>query len=285
MAASAISILRCPVCGAAGTLSENGRSFCCFGERSHTYDFAKSGYLNLSRSQKSGGDGAEAVCARSAFLEKGYYRPLADRVRELLDRFDAQTVIDAGCGEGYYTARMAREGRTLLGFDLSKPAVDHAAKRMKHALNTEKTPKSTALFAVASLFELPVADACADAVVNLFAPCAESEFCRVLKPNGVLVVVGAGKNHLMGLKRVLYETPYQNQPRADLPVSMKPIAREELTFQTEICGQADIDALFSMTPYYFRTSRSDRAKLAALETLTTELSFDIFCYRKEENAP
>lgn len=278
---SAFSLLRCPICRAAGTLSADGRVFRCLGEKPHSYDVARSGYLNLSRSQKSGGDSSDAVRARSAFLEKDYYRPLAVRVREILDEIKAETVIDAGCGEGYYTNRMAGEGRTVIGFDLSKSAIDHAAKQAKKAESTAKIPKSTVLFAVSSLFELPVADACADVVTNLFAPCAEAEFSRVLKSGGELIVVGAGENHLMGLKRVLYETPYPNPGRADLPRNLSLVSRERLTFEARICGQSDIRALFSMTPYYYRTPREGHEKLAALDALVTELDFDIYRYRKE----
>jgi hypothetical protein len=36
-----------------------------------------------------------------------------------------------------------------------------------------------------------------------------------------------------------------------------------------------------MTPYYWRTSPSDRQKLEALEELTTEIEFDLRVYIKE----
>lgn len=274
MTTSAISLLRCPVCKQPGVLTADGRVFRCCGASPHSFDLSGSGYLNLSRSQKSGGDSAEAVRARSAFLEKGYYQPLADRLLSMLNPAGARVVIDAGCGEGYYTNRLAQSGRTLLGADLSKAAVNHAAKQAKRM-------GSDALFLVASLFDLPVADGCADAVVNLFAPCAEQEFLRVLKPGGILILAGAGKDHLMGLKQVLYSTPYQNPGRADLPRGMKLLSRERLFYRAEIRGREDIEALFSMTPYYFRTARKDREKLNALDVLETEIDFDLFCYRKE----
>ena len=37
-----------------------------------------------------------------------------------------------------------------------------------------------------------------------------------------------------------------------------------------------------MTPYYFHTSETDRQKLAALETLTTEIEFVIAHYQKTD---
>lgn len=275
MTASVTALLRCPVCGAAGEKTADGKSFFCHGERRHCYDFSKSGYLNFSRDGKTG-DAKASVRARSAFLEAGYYAPLSDCVNRILDGIGAKTVLDAGCGEGYYTNRMAM-GRTVLGADLSRDGIDHAAK-------TANRTESGAGFAVCSLFELPVANGAADAVTSLFAPCAETEFLRVLRDGGYLLLVGAGREHLMGLKRALYDTPTVNEGRADLPQSMTLVRRERLTGEMTVEGAEMIDALFSMTPYYWRTREQDRARLQGLDSLQTAYDFDIFLYRKGGDA-
>ncbi len=274
MTSGILDLLRCPVCGADGRPENEGRSFRCKGARGHCFDFSKSGYLNLCLSGKAG-DGKEAVRARTLFLEAGYYQPLSDRVNLLLDESGAKRVLDAGCGEGYYTNRMARD-REVLGIDLSKDGVDHAAK-------TAKRIGGGVSFAVASLYELPVASGAFDAVTNLFAPCAEEEFCRVLRENGTLILVGAGERHLMGLKELIYDRAYVNPGRSDLPRSMRLCKQERLHYDVTVRGRDAIDALFSMTPYYWRTSPADRAKLSAVESLSTELDFDIFVYKKELN--
>lgn len=270
----AAAFLRCPVCASPGSITGDGKTFRCSGAKPHSFDFSASGYLNLSRNQKNSGDDPEMVRARSAFLNRGYYRPLADRVDELLRASGANVILDAGCGEGYYSNRFASSGRTVIGADLSKAAIDHAAK-------AARASGSGAFFTVASLFTLPVADACADAVVNLFAPCAGKEFDRVLGPGGELIVVGAGPDHLMGLKQILYRTPYQNPGRFDLPTEMTLIGRERLTYPVVIEGRETIAALFAMTPYFFRTSREDHERLLSLDSMETVLDFDIFRYRKE----
>ena len=95
------------------------------------------------------------------------------------------------------------------------------------------------------------------------------------------MLVGAGERHLMGLKRALYEHPYTNEGRADLPSKMKLVEQQRLQTEITVEGQDMIEALFSMTPYYWRTSDADRAKLKGLERLTTELDFDIFVFRKD----
>lgn len=272
MKSTHLAMLRCPVCAAAMQAEETGKSCRCTGARTHSYDFARSGYLNLTRPGDGEGDLKEAIHARKLFLSAGYYAPLSNEINGVLQELDANTVLDAGCGEGYYTNRMA-QNRTVLGVDLSRAGIDTAAKQARQS-------STHAAFAVGSIFSLPIADAACDVVTNLFAPCCESEFLRVLKKGGYLILVGAGERHLMGLKQTLYDNPYLNPGRADLPTEMQEIDRRRLAYTVTVEGREAIDALFSMTPYYWRTSEADRAKLNTVETLKTELDFDIFIYKK-----
>ena len=268
-----LNVLSCPNCGASMTLSDDAKVCRCTGERTHCFDFAKSGHIHLGGPRAGEGDSKEAIIARRSFLDAGYYQILSDAVNTMLDEIGACLVLDAGCGEGYYTNRMANDTRTAFGIDLSKSGVEYAAKRAK------QTAKN-ASYAVASIFSIPVQNETIDAITNLFAPCAEEEFSRILKPGGYLLLVGAGQQHLMGLKKAIYENPYQNPGRADLPVKMREIARKRIQTEITVVGQTQIQALFSMTPYYWRTSPDDRQKLENLETLTTEIDFDLFLYQK-----
>ena len=267
-----LAMLRCPVCGTSMQAEEGGKSCQCTGVRRHSYDFARSGYLNLTRPGDGEGDLKEAVNARKLFLNAGYYEPLSNEINAILQKLNAATVLDAGCGEGYYTNRMAKD-RSVFGVDLSRAGIDSAAKQAKQN-------NTGAAFAVGSIFSIPVMDATCDAVTNLFAPCCEEEFTRVLKNGGYLILVGAGERHLMGLKQVLYENPYLNPGRADLPTQMEEVERRRLTYTVTVEGNETIEALFSMTPYYWRTSEADRIKLQNIDTLQTELDFDIFIYKK-----
>lgn len=273
-----LAALRCPVCGAPLTLdmTQGAGRLLCGGGRVHCFDLARSGYVHLSPRHSGGGDSREAVRARTAFLSEGYYAVAVDALCGLLTRHvPSGLVVDAGCGEGYYTNRVARlERYGVLGFDLSRDAVDAAAKAAGREHNGAR-------YAVASVFELPLPDGVADAVINIFAPCAEAEFCRVLRPGGVLVLLGAGERHLLGLKRALYDETYENTERADLPVGMREIERRLVCDEITVRGREQIEHLFSMTPYYWRTSPDDRRKLQALDTLTTEIAFDCRVYVKE----
>ena len=284
--------LTCPVCGCALHVSSEGRSLACGSEvsprnpkgKKHLFDGGAGGYVNLAPQHSGGGDSKEAVRARSAFLRSGYYAPAAEALAALVAEVTPKDglVLDAGCGEGYYSRRIVKEGYPVLGVDLSKFAVDAAAKAARRERN-EGGYDSRTLYAVGSVFELPVADESFDTLVNIFAPCAPAEYARVLKSGGHLVVAGAGERHLFGLKQLIYDDPYLNDPRRDLPTEADGLRLKEtrnVSFVIAVRDSAHMEALFSMTPYYWRTSRDGHSRLAAADRLETEVSFDLHIYEK-----
>ena len=273
--------LRCPICHA--SMERNGGSLLCVpenvGGKRHCFDISKRGYVNLDLSHSGGGDDKALVAARTIFLSTGAYAPISDAINAMLLQYadDGGLIVDAGCGEGYYTARMAEELplSKVCGLDLSKAAIDHAARVLSN---------HPAAFFVGGIFDLPLKDGCASAITSIFAPCAEGEFLRVLKPGGVLILAGAGKDHLMGLKRAVYETPYENAPRADLPSQMVLLEEKQVNFDFTLDRPEEIQALFTMTPYYYRTSREDMEKLRALTSLKTEAEVTLYVYQKPVEA-
>ena len=268
--------LKCPICGAKTDINGD-KVLYCMGEKKHTYDISASGYINLaSPKQCGGGDTKGAVKARSDFLDCGYYKPIADKTVELLEKYASKTpiVIDAGCGEGYYTLQFAKNADIAIGFDISKFAIEAAAKRAK------RESVNNAAFCVASVYNMPIFDKSADALVNIFAPCVDEEYLRVLKPHGVLIVVQAGKEHLMGLKKALYDSAYENDVRADLPTSFELVCEENLKYNINVVGNENLQALFAMTPYYWRTSQNDAKKLVGLNSLNTDIDIIFSVYKK-----
>jgi len=254
----------CPVCKEALFIRPDGLR--CF--LGHHFDKAKQGYVNLLRSNSSGGHGDDKlmVAARSAFLHKGYYAPLQEAVAEAVG--SGHTVLDAGCGEGYYTAAFAKNN-AVCGVDISKEALKVAARTVP-----------AAEFAVASVAALPLAENSVDTVVNIFAPDAGSEYLRVLVPHGRLITVQPCEDHLWELKAAVYDTPYENPTPATDREGFRVIDTKTLRFEILLQETTDISALFKMTPYYYKTSRTDQQKLETLDTLKTRLSFFITVYEK-----
>ena len=271
-------LFACPVCGCGMSVTEDGKSAKCSGDnlkgKKHSYDFSADGYLSFGA---TGGDSKEAVAARSLFLRHTQnYHLAAIAVMRTVQRYlpDCEVLVDAGCGEGYYTSILSDVCQNAVGFDLSKFACSAGAKYAK------RDGKDNLLFATSSVFELPLKSGCADAVVNIFAPCAEAEYSRVLRDGGYLFVVGAGREHLMGLKKALYDNVYENEERADLPKNMEHVECQYAHYSMNVSGKDKIAALFSMTPYYWRTSESDKEKLASLDSLVTDVDFEINVYKK-----
>lgn len=266
--------LSCPLCHS--KMRVDGSSLRCEGQRRHCFDFASGGYVNLSSPKQSGGgDSKQAVRARSEFLNKQYYRPVAEALVDMLSRYADKRapVLDAGCGEGYYCSFMAAQGYSVIGVDLSKFATDAAAKRLA------RDGYSNAFFATASVFELPVADGSLGAITSVFAPCAVEHFRQKLVSDGYLIVAAAGEDHLLGLKRAIYDNVHVNTERADMPENMELIDSVRVEYKIDLASNADVLSLFAMTPYYWRTSEEDAKKLARIDTLTTEVDVVISVYK------
>lgn len=268
-------IYRCPVCKL--PLFPDGAGLHCAGN--HRFDMAAQGYVNLLPAQKkksrAPGDNKEMMAARTAFLQAGHYEPLSDflngRMNESLGL--APRILDAGCGEGYYAARLAAsleeagKSAVLYGVDISKDAIKAAAKHCK-----------ASSFAVASLYSLPFPDRVFDAVYSIFSPLCPEEFKRVMRKNGVLVLVRAGREHLYGLKELLYEKPYYNEEKNPELTGFALAQREELCYPLSLKKEEDIQNLLKMTPYYYKTPPKAVEELLHLEHLETPIHFEILTY-------
>jgi 23S rRNA (guanine745-N1)-methyltransferase len=252
---------RCPVCREPLSLGEG--SWRC--EQGHSFDLAREGYVNLlithQRRQREPGDTAEMLKARRSFLDTGAYAPLRDAVAAHIGSDDDRDVLDVGCGEGYYTRDLAAR---VWGIDIAKPAVRMAAQRAHHR------------YAVASAFDLPLADESVDALVSVFAPLHTPEYDRVLRPNGGIAIIATpGPDHLDGLARVLFDRvePHPAEPPFTRPGAVSERLRYEITVD-------EPGALLLMTPWSWYVSPERRAEVAALDALTTTVDFLLTTYRR-----
>ena len=271
----------CPKCSE--KLIKDVNTFKC--SKGHCYDISKDGYVNLLiSSKKSGahGDNKEMISARRRFLSLDNYLVIVDKLCEIIfdfckeNKIKTPVILDAGCGEGYYSGRIY-DGLTSLmpdspiiyAADVSKEGISKAAKSYKNVS-----------FSVASVNKLPFASETFDIVLSLFAPLSEAEFDRVLKRGGLLITVSPSENHLMGLKSVIYDTPYKNPPSTFVPTVLRKVNEEIITGEMTLKTNESVMDLFSMTPYYYNTSDSDKEKLKAVSELKTEIGFVFDSFRK-----
>lgn len=264
----------CPVCG--GELIKKERTYAC--GKGHSFDIAKSGYVNLLPSSGKGkrhGDDKRMVKARTELFRRGHYDNLSDLIADLADHYSEKgvRVLDAGCGEGKYTcevlSRLSRSGKapTVLGIDISKDALIQAAKRSK-ALR----------LAAASSAALPLPDGSIDLILNIFSPFMGGEFCRVLRPGGKLIRAYPLARHLWELKELIYDRPYEN-PVTDMEEEgFRILERREIRYGIHLADNEEIMSLFQMTPYYYKTGAADQAKAQSAQSLDTTLEFGVVVY-------
>lgn len=277
------SFLHCPVCHEQMTKSTH--AYLC--PHGHTFDIAKQGYINLllahQRKSKQPGDSKEMILSRAQFLDQGYYQPISDQVNKAtLACMTAKkwtgsgTLLDVGCGEGYYLTRLqeALPSHTslqscfpaLAGLDISKVAIQRAARRSKQIT-----------WVVASIASLPLMDASCSVILSVFAPINISEFTRVLEPQGKLILVTPGPSHLYELRELLYENIVEHSQEDFLErakASFEVVHSERVIFDIQIANASDIMSLYCMTPYFWKSSSQAHERVEQLDTLNTHA--DVF---------
>ncbi len=287
-----MNIFTCPVCGekngldSAPLLHFEGNSARC--PKNHCFDISAKGYLNLLLSQhknvKDPGDSKEMVAARRDLLGSGAYQPLLDALcaaaRELCSDTDSPVIADCGCGECWYTAgihdALKADGKAphLFSVDISKNALAAAKARVR------ERDISTA---VASVFRLPIKTDSADMATVIFAPFMAEELRRIVKNGGYIVTAIPAERHLFGLKSVLYDNVRLNEVKAYDVEGMEFLGKSEVAFTLKLDSQELLNALFMMTPYYYKTSPEDSNKIYSYfgthESFSTECAFEILRYK------
>ncbi len=261
----------CPICAEPFEISDTGTARC---KNRHSFDRSREGYYNLLVGASAGvhGDNREMLLARRRFLDTDAYLPLANELSSALSRYAKRGagILDMGCGEGYYTRIVseALPSEEIFAFDISKDAVKLAANRAKRAS-----------FAVASSYKIPVANESFGAVYNVFSPLALDEVRRVLAPHGAFIAVIPDAEHLFELKAKVYDEPYKNAPENEELQGFSLVERKTLSYEKCFTGD-EVRDLFMMTPYAYRTSARERARLEDIKELTVGMRFIILIYER-----
>ena len=262
--------LICPICQL--PLFCEGRSLRC--GRNHSFDVARQGYVNLLPVQQKRslhpGDTREQVLSRREFLESGAYSPIVEAVKAAAEGH-AGPILDVGCGEGWYSARLAEDRNlSLTGLDISKEAVRCAAAKYKQHR-----------WLCATAAHIPVSDGSAGLLTSLFALTLPSEFRRVLAEGGLYFQVLAAQDHLMGLKSIIYDQIYLKEK--DTVPELPGFTRLEsipIRFDFTVEGE-QVQNLFSMTPHVFRIGKNGAERLAATWHLEDTASCMLNVFRRD----
>lgn len=273
--------LACPIDGI--KLRRVNKQLVC--DNGHSYDIARQSYVNLlpvqHKRSKQPGDSKAMVVARYEFLDSGIYKPIADRLVEIvLSLLPAEKeicLLDAGCGEGYYFDVLAKalelhqdnKDLSLIGLDISKDAIIQSTKRNRQTnwiVGTNRQP--------------PLQESSVDIILCMFGFFSASGFAKVLKPGGKIILVDPGAEHLKELREIIYPE-LKKSKQSDFPVTeasgFSILQRQTLNFKAYIPDNRHIRNLLLMTPHFYRASKQGKEMLTGLKTLetTVEVVFTI----------
>jgi 23S rRNA (guanine745-N1)-methyltransferase len=163
--------------------------------RGHSFDVARSGYINLlqpqERRSKQPGDTAAALAGRRRLHDRGVTEPLLRAIAEIMAASPREVVLDAGCGDGFYLGTLAcQNGFDAHGIDISIPAINAAARRY---------PDCEWVVANADRV-VPYADHSFTVVLSITGRMNAAEFRRVLRDDGRLLVAIPAPDDLIELR-------------------------------------------------------------------------------------
>ena len=241
----------CPICQENLTLLETSLK-CC---NRHSFDLAKFGYVNLApQIKQSVNYDKENFQNRQQILEAGFYRAILEAISDLLSNSkNAKTILDIGCGEGFYSRKLQERhpDKTFYAFDISKDSVQIAAK---------SEPNWAVNWFVGDLARLPIKDASMDILLDIFSPANYGEFRRVLSKDGILIKVIPTENHLKEIRQKVQDQltnkNYSNQDIKEHFQEHFTILSNQTASLTKTITADQLQALLSMTPLLFHIDQT-----------------------------
>lgn len=276
--------LACPIDGLA--LEVNGQDLVC--ARKHNYNVSRYGYVNLLpvglKPSKDPGDSRGMVEARRAVLDNGVFKPLAHALADVVCsqarsiESTSPLLVDAGCGEGYYTDALQTALSqhldlaefAVLGVDISKWAITAAARRY-----------TGAAWAVGNNKRLPVLEHSTNIITSLFGFSTWQPWAELQAAGQIVVTASAGPQHLIELRELVYERVRIHSAADDAEAKAAGYQRtgeSRIEFIHSI-GEPDLASkVLMMTPHGHRVAATTRTSLdtSAISTLTMDVLIRVY---------
>lgn len=265
------NLYACPICGK--KIRFHAGSLVC--KKEHCFDISAKGYVNmLGATRPLKGYDKQFFKSRGEFFAKGYYAHILDAIIKKVSEIKAAAdgsepatqlvLVDAGCGEGYYSSALAGkiEGLQIIAFDIAADAIACAAKS-----------KENVAWTIADVTNIPVKDDVCDILLDVFTPASYKEFGRILKKGGYILKVIPGSNHLKELRKAardqLKNKDYSGEDVSDYFEQHYDIISRETLTNTMPIDQETLKTLTEMTPLLFDVDVS-RLDLSEISEITVE---------------
>jgi len=279
--------LACPIDGK--PIVQTDKQFVC--ENGHTYDIARQGYVNLLpvhfKRSRQPGDSKAMINARTQFLETDIYQPIADKLNEIvagqiINDKDV-CILDAGCGEGFYFESLMKflsdhsnsNNISLIGLDISKDAIVHASKRTKQIswiVGTNRQP--------------PILDQSVDIIICMFGFISWKGFNKTLKPDGIIILLDPGDEHLKQLREIIYPVVDKQDTGDSKRIEIEGytlLHSEKILFNEKISSNEQVNHLLIMTPHFYRASKTGRDAACQLSELDITVDVNINILQKQSS--
>ena len=269
--------LACSVRGCGLPLERRERVFAC--SAGHSFDIARSGYVNLlqpqDRRSPEAGDSKAAVEARAALDRAGVGRTLLDALIDKIAALDlppGPIALDLGAGSGEMLGRLCRDRSiTGVGIDLSVAAVDLASRRF---------PALTWIVANADR-RLPIRDRSVDVVLSVHGRRNPSESARVLKEAGVLIVALPAPDDLIELRAVVQGQGIERDRMASMLDEHAGHFEIIERFQARDEHVLEPEALVNLLQSTYRGARfASWMRVAAIEPMAVTMSSNVCVLRR-----
>lgn len=257
-------IYLCPKC-----LSEShieGISLVC--NENHRYDFSKKGYIHLINNYKPTKYSEDLFKARSEVFSNSFYENVLKNIKNLIEKYAKDVVLDIGCGEGYYIKKLKTvfPEKYFYGLDNSKDAIELAVKEDK--LNP---------YMVANLANLPFKDGSVSCILNILTPANYEEFFRVLGDDGYLIKIIPNTNYLREIRELIGGKEYTNSDTVKLIEENCKIVDRITVSDTFQLTKEQAACFLKMTPLTFSKEITD-SDIDQLKEITIDLEL-LVCKR------
>ena len=258
------NFLKCPICNEDLVLSK--MSLYCTNK--HCFDVSNSGYVNLTLNNRKQTYNKDSYLNRRAVFNTGYYSHILQEVINTLASINTvKTILDVGCGEGYYSREIYKKLRKeIIAFDISKDSIQMASK-----IDLSDSIK----WFVGDLTQLPIKDNCIDCILDIFSPANYSEFRRVLVEAGYIIKVIRGNMHMVELRNIVSEylrnQEYSNERIISLfKENCSFIYQKNVSASYEITNDK-LQVFTKMTPLLFNMSMNHKKhEFVEIPSLTIE---------------
>lgn len=269
---------QCPTCGLLLQQHQASQGFYCANK--HHFDRSEQGYwvFTQPQRQKPTGDSRQQVRAKRFLLESGIFSPLIDRMAMMILSLQKEelSLLDYECAEGFYLRALSSKLAELAnGVNVHYSGVADA----ENAIFAAAKVQTPGILCLSTSKVLPFADNSIDLVTVIDKPLKGKESVRVLKEQGVMLLVLPGPRHLWQLKEYIYPDLTEKSVQINLPSGLSIKETQTLSFNLTVSGEQAL-TLLNMTPYAWRATDKMKHDIQAKHFESLEVDFVLVLAQK-----